>query len=78
MNQKIEGATVVITGGTGSFGSTMANHLLSKDVGEVRIFSRDEAKQDAMRHKVADPRVRFFLGDTRDPGHDDTDFFEAV
>jgi len=66
MNQQIEGATVVITGGTGSFGSTMANHLLSKDVGEVRIFSRDEAKQDAMRHKVADPRVRFFLGDTRD------------
>jgi len=61
------GQVVTITGGTGSFGSTMANHLLSRDVGEVRIFSRDEAKQDAMRHKVTDPRVRFFLGDTRDP-----------
>ena len=60
------GQVVTITGGTGSFGSTMANHLLSRGVGEVRIFSRDEAKQDAMRHKVADPRVRFFLGDTRD------------
>jgi len=61
------GQVVTITGGTGSFGSTMANHLLSRGVGEVRIFSRDEAKQDAMRHRVADPRVRFFLGDTRDP-----------
>lgn len=59
--------TVVITGGTGSFGSTMAKHLLTKGVAEVRIFSRDEAKQDAMRHALADPRVRFFIGDTRDP-----------
>jgi UDP-N-acetylglucosamine 4,6-dehydratase len=67
MIRKIEDSTVVITGGTGSFGSTMAKHLLSKSVGELRIFSRDEAKQDAMRHTLADPRVRFFLGDTRDP-----------
>jgi len=59
-------ASVLITGGTGSFGSNMARHLLSKDVGEVRIFSRDEAKQDAMRHQLKDKRVRFFLGDTRD------------
>jgi UDP-glucose 4-epimerase len=44
----------------------MAKHLLSQSAGEVRIFSRDEAKQDAMRHTIADPRVRFFLGDTRD------------
>lgn len=63
---KVKDSVVTITGGTGSFGSTMANHLLSKDVAEVRIFSRDEAKQDAMRHSLADPRVRFFLGDTRD------------
>jgi len=67
MVRKIRDSTVVITGGTGSFGSTMAKHLLSQSVGEVRIFSRDEAKQDAMRHSIADPRVRFFLGDTRDP-----------
>jgi UDP-glucose 4-epimerase len=45
----------------------MAKHLLERDAAEVRIFSRDEAKQDAMRHAIADPRVRFYLGDTRDP-----------
>jgi len=44
----------------------MARHLLSKGVGEVRIFSRDEAKQDSMRHQLKDQRVRFFIGDTRD------------
>lgn len=66
MARKIEGSTVVITGGTGSFGSNMARHLLSKKVAEIRIFSRDEAKQDAMRHYLADNRVRFFIGDTRD------------
>lgn len=64
--QSIEGAVVTITGGTGSFGSTMARHLLSKGVSEVRIFSRDEAKQDAMRHVLSDQRARFYLGDTRD------------
>ena len=66
MKQSIAGSTVVITGGTGSFGSTMARHLLNKDVSEIRIFSRDEAKQDAMRHAIGDPRVRFYIGDTRD------------
>ncbi len=60
-------AKVVITGGTGSFGSTMAKYLLTKDVSEIRIFSRDESKQDAMRHAIGDARVRFFIGDTRDP-----------
>lgn len=67
MVRKVKGSTVVITGGTGSFGSTMAKYLLTKDVDEIRIFSRDEAKQDAMRHSISDPRVRFFIGDTRDP-----------
>lgn len=67
MTRKISGSKVVITGGTGSFGSTMARYLLSKDVEEVRIFSRDEAKQDAMRHSISDSRVRFYIGDTRDP-----------
>lgn len=64
--QAIEGSVITITGGTGSFGSTMARHLLSKGAAEVRIFSRDEAKQDAMRHMLADKRARFYLGDTRD------------
>ena len=66
MAKKIENSTVVITGGTGSFGSTMAKYLLTKSVAEVRIFSRDEAKQDAMRHAIQDPRVNFYIGDTRD------------
>jgi UDP-N-acetylglucosamine 4,6-dehydratase len=66
MARKIEGSKVVITGGTGSFGSNMARHLLTQGVEEIRIFSRDEAKQDAMRHALSDVRVRFFLGDTKD------------
>jgi UDP-glucose 4-epimerase len=66
-NTQIEGAVVTITGGTGSFGSTMARHLLTQGVAEIRIFSRDEAKQDAMRHALSDSRVRFYIGDTRDP-----------
>jgi UDP-glucose 4-epimerase len=65
--QAIDGAVVTITGGTGSFGSTMARYLLSKSAAEVRIFSRDEAKQDSMRHMLSDERARFYLGDTRDP-----------
>jgi UDP-N-acetylglucosamine 4,6-dehydratase len=64
--EAIDGAIVTITGGTGSFGSTMARYLLSKNVAEVRVFSRDEAKQDAMRHMLSDKRARFYLGDTRD------------
>lgn len=58
--------TVLITGGTGSFGVTMARHLLAGDVAEVRIFSRDEAKQDDLRRWLSDPRARFYLGDVRD------------
>lgn len=64
--QQLEGATVAITGGTGSFGSTMAMDLLSKGVGGINIFSRDEAKQDAMRRRIDDERVRYFIGDVRD------------
>ncbi len=63
---QLEGSVVTITGGTGSFGSTMAKHLLSQGAGEVRIFSRDESKQDAMRHSLQDPRLRFYIGDVRD------------
>jgi len=60
------GKTILITGGTGSFGHTVTERLLTRDVGEIRILSRDEAKQDLMRHEVADPRLRFYLGDIRD------------
>jgi UDP-N-acetylglucosamine 4,6-dehydratase len=66
-DRKIAGSVVTITGGTGSFGSTMAKHVLENGVAELRIFSRDEAKQDAMRHALGDDRVRFYIGDVRDP-----------
>ena len=60
------GATVLVTGGTGSFGGTMVRRLLAGDVAEVRILSRDELKQDDMRRAIGDPRVRFYFGDVRD------------
>ena len=60
------GKTILITGGTGSFGHTVTGKLLARDVDEIRILSRDEAKQDLMRHEMADPRLRFYLGDIRD------------
>ncbi|WP_116112737.1 polysaccharide biosynthesis protein [Austwickia chelonae] len=62
----LSGATVAITGGTGSFGSTMARRLLEDDIAAVHIFSRDEAKQHEMRLRFSDSRLRFFLGDVRD------------
>lgn len=58
---------VLITGGTGSFGSTMVRRLLATDIDEVRVLSRDEAKHDAMRREIADGRVKFHVGDVRDP-----------
>ncbi|MEV1328690.1 polysaccharide biosynthesis protein [Micromonospora costi] len=60
------GRRVLITGGTGSFGQTMVRRLLDRGVGEVRVFSRDEAKQDAMRRSLGDERVRYHVGDVRD------------
>ena len=59
-------SVVTITGGTRSFGSTMAVNLLDKGVRQINIFSRDEAKQDEMRRRFNDERLRFFLGDVRD------------
>ena len=61
-----KGKKVVVTGGTGSFGSTMVRHLLENDAEEVRVFSRDELKQDNLRRDLGDSRVKFILGDTRD------------
>ena len=46
------GATLMITGGTGSFGHTVLKHFLTSDIGQIRIFSRDEKKQDDMRHEL--------------------------
>lgn len=57
---------LLITGGTGSFGKTMLHDMLSKDVSEIRVLSRDEEKQDALRNELRDPRVRFYIGDIRD------------
>lgn len=66
MSGLFSGSTVLITGGTGSFGSTMTRRLLLQDVAEVRILSRDEAKQDDLRRSLGDQRARFYVGDIRD------------
>ena len=64
--------TLLITGGTGSFGNAVLNRFLNTDIREIRIFSRDEKKQDDMRHEfqvkmpeVAD-KIKFYIGDVRD------------
>lgn len=66
-DRDLKGSAFAITGGTGSFGSTMAKHLLEAGADRVAILSRDEAKQDNMRREFADDRLKFFLGDVRDP-----------
>ncbi len=66
------GKTLMITGGTGSFGNAVLNRFLDTDIGEIRIFSRDEKKQDDMRHEFqakmpeASAKIKFFIGDVRD------------
>ena len=68
----MKGKTLMITGGTGSFGSTVLNRFLKTDIGEIRVFSRDEKKQDDMRHEyqVKYPefaeKIKFYIGDVRD------------
>lgn len=62
----VDQSTVLVTGGTGSFGSAMVRRLLETDVRQIRILSRDELKQDDMRRALDDPRVRFYIGDVRD------------
>jgi UDP-N-acetylglucosamine 4,6-dehydratase len=68
MSADVSGKTVLVTGGTGSFGSTMVRRVLAQNVAEVRVLSRDEAKQDDMRRALGDPRAKFYLGDIRDYG----------
>lgn len=66
MTDTYENARLLVTGGTGSFGNTVARRMLEHNIAEIRILSRDEAKQDFMRHEINDPRVKFYLGDIRD------------
>ena len=64
--------TLLITGGTGSFGNAVLNRFLTSDIGEIRIFSRDEKKQDDMRHDFQarfpefSDKIKFYIGDVRD------------
>ena len=66
------GAVLLITGGTGSFGHAVLKHFLHTDIGEIRIFSRDEKKQDDMRHELqaqypdSAKKVKFYIGNVRD------------
>jgi UDP-glucose 4-epimerase len=59
--------TLLITGGTGSFGNAVMRRFLDSDVAEIRIFSRDEKKQDDMRQAYKSPKLKFYIGDVRDP-----------
>ena len=58
--------TLLITGGTGSFGNAVLNRFLETDIKEIRIFSRDEKKQDDMRHQYKHAKIKFYIGDVRD------------
>ena len=62
----LKGKTILITGGTGSFGNAVLRRLLKMDIGEIRIFSRDEKKQEDMRIELANDRVKFYIGDVRE------------
>ena len=57
---------LLITGGTGSFGNAVLRRFLDTDIKEIRIFSRDEKKQDDMRHQYQNPKIKFYIGDVRD------------
>lgn len=58
--------TLLITGGTGSFGNAVLKRFLNSDIKEIRIFSRDEKKQDDMRHEFQNQKIKFYIGDVRD------------
>src|ERR1035438_1931008 len=62
-----KGRTLLITGGTGTFGNAVVRRYLETDIGEIRVLSRDEKKQDDMRNALRNDRVKFFLGDVREP-----------
>ena len=60
-----KGKTLLITGGTGSFGNAVLERFLDTDIGEIRIFSRDEKKQDDMRHRYNNDKIKYYIGDVR-------------
>ncbi len=64
--KELDGKKVLISGGTGSFGKAVAHRLLATDCAEIRIFSRDELKQEEMRVSYSNPRLKFYIGDVRD------------
>ena len=66
MSKIFKDKTLLITGGTGSFGNAVLKRFLDSDIKEIRIFSRDEKKQDDMRHHLQNPKVKFYIGDVRD------------
>ncbi len=61
------GSTLLVTGGTGTFGNAVVNRLLATDIAEIRVFSRDEKKQFDMRLAYSEPRLKFYIGDVREP-----------
>ena len=61
-----EKSILLITGGTGSFGNAVLNRFLDSDIAEIRVFSRDEKKQDDMRKRYSSPKLKFYIGDVRD------------
>ncbi len=63
-----DGKVLLITGGTGSFGNAVLSRFLETSIREIRIFSRDEKKQDDMRHKLRNDKVKYYIGDVRDYG----------
>jgi UDP-N-acetylglucosamine 4,6-dehydratase/5-epimerase len=66
MNE-FKGASLLISGGTGSFGNAALRRFLNEEIGEIRILSRDEKKQDDMRKRYASDKLKFYIGDVRDP-----------
>lgn len=68
MSTAFKGKTLLITGGTGSFGNAVLRRFLSSEIEEIRIFSRDEKKQDDMRRHYNNKKIKFYIGDVRDTG----------
>jgi UDP-N-acetylglucosamine 4,6-dehydratase len=73
----LKGKTIVVTGGTGSFGKTLVKKLLETDVNKIRVFSRDENKQDIMRQELLDAKLEFYIGDIRERGALDVCFSDS-
>jgi UDP-N-acetylglucosamine 4,6-dehydratase len=66
-SSSFQGKTLLVTGGTGTFGNAVLRRFLQTDIREIRVFSRDEKKQEDMRNAYRDPKLRFYIGDVRDP-----------